>query len=135
MNTDASRIYFPEQITTFREIYLDKLIVEMDRRFNSANCYLNISRDINGLINKVEYFKDLARTLKSIQRDFTRVLGYNNIYFISQITSIYYNEDNTEDSRIVTTITRDTIANKSRILSCNSVFSTTEDISCYVNYL
>ncbi len=124
-NKDASRVEVQEGAYTFKEKALDKLLLEIDGRLNGNEVYIDITRS-SDLISKVEYFSDLARTKKLIERNFTRVAGVAGILFVDTITTIFFNDDATEDSRVTTTSTRDTEANNSRLLDCDNPFSTSE---------
>ena len=128
-NTDAERIYVTEEKYTFRSIHLNDILHEIDKRTSHADCFTTITRTL-GLISKIEYFSDIARTQKVMERQFTRATGYSGISFVTDILTIYYNDDASEDSRVTTTLTRDTDANKSVINLCDNVFSTSEVGPC-----
>lgn len=127
--TDATRVYVTEENYTFKSRHLDDILHELDKRTSHADCYATITRT-SGLISKVEYFSDIAKTQKVKERQFTRTVGYSGISFVTSILTIYYNDDASEDSRVTTTITRDTDANKSVINTCDNVFSTGEVGPC-----
>lgn len=119
----ATRIVVQEGAYTFLSNRLDKLLLEIDARLNCNEVYEDISYDIDDLIEKIEVFSDLARTKKVVERTFTRFTGGNGVEYISSITTIFYNKDTSEDSRVTTTITRN---GDDQITSCDNVFSTSE---------
>jgi hypothetical protein len=117
------RVQNPEERYTFTEPALDGVIKELDSRTSMADCYPVFTRT-SGLISKIEYYKDAAHTLKKCERNFTRNTGTDGIEYIATITSIYYNDDTSEDSRVTTTLTRHVDDNY--ITQCDNVFSTSE---------
>ena len=127
--TDAERIYVTEEKYTFRSKYLNDVLTELDKRTSHADCFTTISRT-SGLISKIEYFSDIARTNKVMERQYSRVIGYNGFSYVNGIVTIFYNDDASEDSRVTTTITRDSNANKSVINQCDNVFTTSEVGPC-----
>ena len=121
-NQDASRIEIREEESTFTGFLLSQVLGEIDRRVNAKDCYLSITRT-SDLVSKTEYFSDIARTTKVMERQFSRTTGSDGIDYITGITSIFYNDDTSEDSRVTISITRD---GDDRITQCNGVFSTGE---------
>lgn len=126
MATNAKRIQTLEGRYTFTDKRLSGIIAEIDRRLNCAEVYETITRT-SDLISKVEVYSDLARTKKLIERTFSRTSGLNGVDYISGMTTIYFNSDGSEDSRVTTTITRDV---NNRITSCDSIFTTSEPQEC-----
>ncbi len=123
---NASRIEVRENRTTFIEPRLSGLLKELDARLNCANVYETITRT-SGLISKIEIFSDIARTKLVVERDITRTTGSDGVDYITGMVTKFYNADTTEDSRVTTTITRDS---EDRITQCDNVFSTTEPQDC-----
>lgn len=123
---NADRIEIRENRYTFTEKRLSGLIKELDGRINCANVFETITRT-SDLISKVEIFSDIGRTKKLVERDITRTTGSDGVEYITGMVTKYYNSDGTEDSRVTTTITRDS---DDRITACDNVFSTTEPQDC-----
>jgi hypothetical protein len=119
---NSTRIETPEGAYSFTETRLSELLREIDSRLNCAENYDTITRT-GGLISKIEIFSDLAKTIKKIQRTYTRTTGTDGVDYITGFVTIFYNANGSEDSRVTTTITR--VANL--ITSCNHVFSTSEN--------
>lgn len=129
--TDASRIEVQEGAYTFTRTHLDDLLRELDARITAADCWLTITRPVSpdpnaGLITKTEYFADAARTKLVMERQFDRSPGLGGVRYISQITTIFYNENGTEDSRVTATISRPGLGTNDDLTTCDSPFSTTE---------
>jgi len=127
MAIDSNRVYHDETGNTFTSEKLDKILGEIDSRLSSANCFPTITRT-SGLISKIEYFSDVARSIKKAEVTFTRYNGNDGVKYIGGYTFIYYNDDTTEDSRVTGTLVRD--VNENYITSCNNVFSTGETSPC-----
>ena len=118
MKTNVSRIWLPEGRYTWTKSKLQDFLHELDMRLNAANCFIDITRTA-GVISLIEYFADVGRTQKVAQKS----IGYTSGKITSYV-HIFYNADNTEDSRVTHTITRDVNGD---ITNCDAVFSTTED--------
>ena len=123
-NTDTGRIQTYEQENTFISPSLDGLIKEIDARLIGANCFITINRT-DDLISSIDYFADIAKTQKRIEQTFSRITGSDGVKYITQVLTIFYNEDTTEDSRVATILTRDS---DNRITDCSSSFSSSESI-------
>lgn len=123
---NASRIEVRENRTTFIEPRLSGLIKELDGRLNCANVFETITYT-SGLISKIEVYSDIGRTKKVMERDITRTTGSDGVDYITGMVTKFYNSDATEDSRVTTTITRDS---EDKITDCDNVFSTTEPQDC-----
>lgn len=121
---NASRIEVQEGAYTFTSRRLAFVLQEIDARLNCAEVYETITYT-SDLISKVEVFSNLARSIKVIERTFTRTTGGDGVEYITGMVTIFFNADTTEDSRVTTTIIRD---GDDRITSCDNVFSTTESI-------
>ena len=127
--TDAERVYNTEERQTFRSFILSEILSEIDSMITCKDVWSTITRT-TGLISKVEYFSDAAKTKKIVERNFSRITGYAGISYVSTITTIFYNDNGSEDSRVTTTISRDTTPNKNVIQGCGSPFSTGEVGPC-----
>jgi len=122
-NIDTGRIQTYEEENTFISPSLNNLIKEIDSRITGANCFPVITRT-DDLISKIEYYRDVSHTQKMIERNFIRQEGDDGVFYITNILTIFYNEDGTEDSRVETIINRtDNI-----IQSCRNDFSSGESI-------
>lgn len=128
-NTDAERVYVTEEKYTFRSIHLNDILHELDKRTSFADCFTTITRT-SGLISKIEFYSDIARTNKVMERQYTRTTGYASIQFVTGIITIFYNDDSSEDSRVTTTIGRASVSEISVIETCDNVFSTSEVGPC-----
>jgi len=121
-NLDDNRIQVSEQLTSMASDDLADSLKEIDARVMDSNSWNTITYDGDGLISKIEYFSDSAKTKKTIKRDFTRTTGTDGLKYITSISTTIYNDDGSTDSTITTTLTR----TSDKITSCSSVFSTTE---------
>jgi hypothetical protein len=115
---DLKRLEAAEGAYTFISNNLAKLLLEVDARMNGREVYTTIDRT-SGLIDKIEYFGEVARINKMMELQITYTAGDFTTY-----TWIFYNLDGSEDSRVVETATRDINGD---ITGCDSVFTTTED--------
>ena len=123
-NTDASRVWVQEGAFTFTETSLDYVLMQIDARMTCKNLFEDFTRNGNGDVITLEVYSDIGRTNLVMQRDYTYVTGSDNIEYPSTITTIFYNANGSEDSRVTTTITRD---GDDQITACDNVFSTSED--------
>jgi hypothetical protein len=119
---DDIRIQTTEELTSFESSDLSDTLKELDARIEGSNVWTTITYTL-GLISKIEYFSDAAKTIKTLQREFTRTTGSDSIKYITTVVSTFYNDGGSVDSTITNVLTR-SAANK--ITSCASVFSTTE---------
>lgn len=127
-NNNTRRIETSEGGSTFVGDNQEVINREIDARISNTNFYLTITRDVDNLVQKTEYFRDLARTNLAIKREFTRVTGLGSLKLISTITTTFYEEDGTTvDSTVAYTSTRSSNATLNRILYNDNPFSTTED--------
>ena len=125
MGTDAHQIAIQEGAYTYRSKRLSELLLEQDARTTGANSFSTFTRNVAGLITKVEYFTDVGRTLLDSECIYTYATGTDGVEYIATITAIFYEVDGTtEDGRVTKTMTRDLTTND--ILSCNSPFTTAE---------
>ena len=112
----------PEGPLTFTEDFLDDLLKQVDRRTSCRDTWSTITRS-GGLISKIEKFSDAGKTQLIMERQLSRTVGPDSVSRVTTITDIYYNADGSEDSRVVSTVTRVS----QLITSCECPFSTTED--------
>ena len=120
--TNSLRVSVQEGAYTFISDNLAHLLKEIDARLNGANCFIKITRTSN-LISKIEYFHDPAKLPANLmaEADITYTDGQ-----ITGKTMIFYNSPGgPEDSRVTTTITRNS---EGQITSCDNVFSTSESV-------
>lgn len=120
---NIDRIENIEERYTYISPTLDGVLKEIDTRTTGADCYLTITR-VDGLITKMEYYADAARTIKRIERTFSRTAGSDNVLYITGIITIFYNDDGSEDSRVTSVLSRD--VDDDWIDGCDNVFSTGE---------
>lgn len=120
---DASRVQVQEGAYTFTETRLAFILKEIDARLNCAETYDTITYT-SGLISKIEIFSNSARTIKVVERTYTRTTGTDGVGYITGMLTKFFNSDTSEDSRVTTTITRDS---ENKITSCDHVFSTSEE--------
>lgn len=123
---NADRIEIRENRYTFTQRRLSGLIKELDGRLNCANVYETITRT-SDLISKIEIFEDVGRTKKLLERNISRTVGSDSVSYISQMVTIFYNSNGSEDSRVTSVLTRNS---EDKIISCDNVFSTTEPQDC-----
>ena len=116
-NPDLKRIQAQEGAYTFTNHNTAKMFKEIDARMNGANVFTTITRAL-GLISKIEYFSEIGRSNLRMELNIVYT-GADMTLF----TWIFYNDDATEDSRVVETTTRDINGD---VTACDSVFSTTE---------
>ena len=116
------RVANPEERYTFISKSLDGALKEIDGRISAADCWASITRT-SGLISKIEYFADAAKTQLRIEQTFAKATGSDQVEYTTGILTIFYNADTSEDSRITTVIVRD---GDNNITSCENVFSTAE---------
>jgi hypothetical protein len=115
------RVETTESQTSLKSSDLSETMKELDSRILDAHTWSTITYTTN-LISKIEYFSDAAKSVKTIQREFSRTVGLNGINYISGIVTTTYNDDGSTDSTITTTITR----TSDKIVGCASVFYTAE---------
>jgi hypothetical protein len=115
------RVETTESQTSLKSSDLSETLKELDSRILDAHTWSTITYTTN-LISKIEYFSDAAKSVKTIQREFSRTVGLNGINYISGIVTTTYNDDGSTDSTITTTITR----TSDKIVGCASVFYTAE---------
>ena len=116
-NPDLKRIQAQEGAYTFTNHNTAKMFKEIDARMNGANVFTDITRTA-GLISKIEYFSEIGRSNLRMELNILYAGGD-----MTSFTWIFYNDDATEDSRVVETTTRNI---DDDITTCDSVFSTTE---------
>ena len=122
--TNPSRIEIREGAFSFNASDLASMLIELDQRLNGSNVYLSLTRDGDNLISNVTYYSDIARTLKIMERQITRVTTTGGVKRVSGIVNIFYQEDGvTEDSRVTNAITR----GSDLINSDNGPFTTAEN--------
>ncbi len=121
---DVSRIRTYEEENTFISPSLDGVLKEIDTRLTAANCFASLTYT-DDLISKIEYFSDQAKTKKVSEITISRTNGDDNIAYITGLVNIFYNAEGSEDSRVVSTLMRDSL---SRITGCDNIFSTSEAI-------
>lgn len=126
---NSKRIEVLEGNYTFTERRLNGIIAEIDMRLNGANVWVTFTRT-GGLISKIEYFSNSARTIKVCEQNITRGAGVGSIQLVTGIQNIFYNSDTTEDSQVNETIGRPNLGTDDIIETCDSVFSTTEPPEC-----
>lgn len=115
--TNAERVQVQEGGYTFTAKILSVALQQIDRFINYGNTWSTITRT-SSFISKVEYFSDVAKTVKIFEHQYTRVSNR-----ITAITAIYYNSNGTEDSRVTQTFSR----NASNLIEGSAnPFSTTE---------
>ncbi|MCP4077652.1 MAG: DUF2190 family protein [Gammaproteobacteria bacterium] len=114
---NSSQVVNPEQPTTYISERLNVILDNLDSRTSNREYYEVITRTA-GLISKIEYFSDAAKTVKAKERNFTYTSEK-----ISSITDIYFNLNGTEDSRVTQSFTRDT---SNLITEISSPFTTSE---------
>lgn len=123
--TNANRIQIDESIYTFTDITLANVLLEIDRRLTGRDINKVYTRTA-GLISKIEYF---IGPKKIVERTFSRVTGVGGIERVSGIVTTFYNSDNSVDSIVTTTISRETpLSTNDKIISCDHVFTTGEAI-------
>lgn len=126
--TNARRVETTEGGTTFISHNQEGVNREIDSRISHANCYLTVTRDVDNLIQKTEYFRDAARTNLAVRRVFTRISGIGGVKLISTITSTFYEEDGTTlDSTVTCTSVRTSNATLNRITDCDAPMTTAEN--------
>lgn len=118
---DDIRVEMTEFETSMKSDDLADTMKEIDARLMDSNVW-TVPTYTAGLLTKIEYYSDAAKTIKTMQKVFTRVLGSDGISYISSITTTVYNDNGTTDSTITTTINR----TSDIIVGCDSVFSTSE---------
>lgn len=124
--TNVNRIQVDESLYTFTESSLSDVLLEIDRRLTGRDINKVYTRTSN-LISKIEYF---IGAHKIVERDFTRVSGVGGIQRVSSIVTTFYNQNDSVDSIVTTTITRESpLSTNDKIVSCNHVYSTSEE-SC-----
>lgn len=122
--TNPSRIEIREGAYSFSASDLASMLIELDQRLNGSNVYMSLTRDGDNLISNVTYYSDVARTLKIMERQITRVVTTGGVKRVSGIVNIFYQEDGvTEDSRVTNTLTR----GPDFINSDNGPFTTAEN--------
>lgn len=122
---NADTIQVDEGKHSFTGKQVDSVLKNIDERVNSANVWHTATRSA-GLLTKIEYFLDAGKTQKFLERQYGRLTGVSGIRFVSSITTIIYNSNGSEDSRVVQTYSRETNLNKNVLVNSNSVFTTSE---------
>jgi|AntRauTorckE5430_2_1112549.scaffolds.fasta_scaffold01224_13 hypothetical protein len=126
---NASRIEILEGGFTFTHNRLSGVLSELDMRVSGSNCWTTFTRT-GGLISKIEYFTNSARTIKVCEQNISRVTGVGNVSLVSEIQTLFFNQNTTEDSRVVSTLGRPNLGTDDVIVTCNGPFSTTEPVGC-----
>jgi FMN-dependent NADH-azoreductase len=108
------------QLSTISPDLLNTL-KEIDERVMAANIWSTITYTL-GLISRIDYYSDAAKTVQIMRRDFTRTVGSDQVNYITSILTTSYNSDGSTDSTITTALTR----TGDKVTSCASVFATTE---------
>lgn len=119
---DDIRVQTTEELTSLKSDDLSDTLKEIDARMEGSNVWTTITYTL-GLISKIEYFSDAAKTIKTLKREFTRTVGSDNVDYITSVVTTFYNDGGSTDSTITNTISRSI---EDKIESCSSVFSTTE---------
>ena len=119
---DDIRIQTSEQSTSMVSSDLSETLKEIDQREMGADIWSTISYS-SGLVSEINFYSDAAKTKRIIKRVFNRTVGSDFISYLSSMITTYYNIDNSVDSVITTTLTRDA---NDKITGCASSFSTTE---------
>jgi hypothetical protein len=122
---NAARIETPEGAYAFRSTRLSEMLKEIDAYVNGANVWVTFTR-VSGLISKVEYFSNSARTIKILEASFTRGAGIGGVLLVTQIAKTYFNLDTSTDATITEAISRPALGTDDVIGTCDSPFSTTE---------
>jgi hypothetical protein len=105
--TNSSRVEIRDGAYSFNASDLASMLIELDQRLNGSNVYLSLTRDGDNLISNVTYYSDIARTLKIMERQITRVTTTGGVKRVSGIVNIFYQEDGvTEDSRVTNAFVR-----------------------------
>lgn len=120
--TDATRVETNENENTLKSADLASGLTELDSRVTGKDLYPVITRTL-GYITKIEYFGDIAHTIKLFQREFTRTTGSDLVEYITGVVSTFYNDGGSTDSIITTVLTRNAT---DQVTSCSNAFSTTE---------
>lgn len=123
MATDASRVFVQEGAYTARRKTLDFVLLELFAHTTGQDVFPTITRTA-GLITKIEFFTSAARTKLDHECNLTYVVGGDAVSRVATMTTIYFNFDLSEDSRVTVSITRN---GDDLITQCDSVFSTGED--------
>jgi len=118
---DTTIVDINETLDTTVSTNLSGVLSELDGRITAKNVYPVITRS-SGLISKIEYYNDITHSHKIFQRVFSRTLGSDQVAYITNIVTTFYNTDNSIDSIITSLITR----TDDLITSCSNTFSTTE---------
>ena len=119
---DDIRIQTSEQSTSMVSSDLSETLKEIDQREMGADIWSTISYS-SGLVSEINFYSDASKTKRIIKRVFNRTVGSDFISYLSSMITTYYNIDNSVDSVITTTLTRDA---NDKITGCASSFSTTE---------
>lgn len=96
---NSKRIGVREGGTTFVSPDLGTLIKELDGRLVGADLYMTITRS-SGLISKVEYFAEAARTTLLIERTISRTAGTGGVMYVTGVLTKFFNLNTVEDSRV-----------------------------------
>lgn len=96
---NSKRIGVREGGTSFVSPDLGTLIKELDGRLVGADLFMTITRS-SGLISKVEYFAEAARTTLLIERTISRTAGTGGVLYVTGVLTKFFNLNATEDSRV-----------------------------------
>lgn len=102
---NARRLGLREGGYTLVSADLAAALKEVDGRTSGADLWMTVTRSA-GLITKVEYFSDAARTTLVIERTVTRTVGGGGVPRITGIVTKFFNADGSEDSRVTDTVAR-----------------------------
>ena len=102
---NARRLGLREGGYTLISTDLAAALKEVDGRLSGANLWMTVTRSA-GLISKVEYFSDAARTKRVIERVVARTAGGGGVMRVTGIVTKFFNDDGSEDSRVTDTVAR-----------------------------
>jgi len=99
--TNPERVSVKEALTSLRSSNLKGALKELLQRVSYEDLHISVTRS-SGVITLVEFFADVGRTKKLFERSYSRG-AFNRI---TGITTIFFNELGSEDSRVTTTVSR-----------------------------
>ena len=110
--TNAKRIEVREGSLSYISNRLASLLKEIDQRLSDSDLHMKVTYGTTGLLKsyilKTEFFLDAALTRKMYECLYSYSLGFDTVQRVVQTTTIFYNVDGSEDSRIVHTYARNT---------------------------
>jgi hypothetical protein len=123
MINDA-RVDTKEKETTFKSESLRDTLREIDERVSHL-LHPVITRTVDKLVERIDYYQDETLTKLVFKRDFVRFVGTGGIKLIGGIVTTFYNDNGSIDSVNTLNLTRNPTG-ENFITSCDSIKTSPE---------